>query len=214
MKIMGVLDQIGIWCFQAHVKDDEIQMRLAAESPAVFRQAQYLRVSRTEIVPESLRSATHSGKLCTRFRGRIRRVMWGKGELVGGGSKWGLDLAVFTAYSCAEDNLKEATVARNVMAANVYHGQWARLALPPQHFRTKAVIKRDPWGGRGGYKPDEGKKSADVRVDEGDREDARRLGCGEEESVDRPGRVVSAAAEDIETVRSEGEAYVPGSRLD
>ena len=68
----------------------------------------------------------------------------GKGNWLGKElGEWELveELTKFIAYCCWESNIKEATVARKLMAVNVYHEQLRGLSLPLQHFRIQAVKK-------------------------------------------------------------------------
>ena len=89
MRIMGVLERIGGWSFQAkHVmgvenfladgitrwKEDDIQTRLTTECPNVSWQAQDLGVGGTDMCSEILRAATHSDELRSRLRILMRKV--------------------------------------------------------------------------------------------------------------------------------------------
>ena len=150
MKIIGVLERIGGWRFQAkHVrgaenflaggitrwKEDEIQTRLTAERPNVSWQAQDLGVGGTRCVRRfcpRLRTRTScevdSKDLCARLEdvGELEGSA-GEGELVREGYSEGElveELTGFMAYFCAERKNKEATVAGKLVAANFYHEQW------------------------------------------------------------------------------------------
>ena len=88
MRIMGMLERIGRWSFQAnHVRgventfvdgitwnEREIQTRLTTECPTVSLQARKLGVEGTEMCPEILRAATHSDELRSRLGGLMRKV--------------------------------------------------------------------------------------------------------------------------------------------
>ena len=139
MKIMGVLERIGRWSFQAtHVRgvenfladektrwnEDEIQTRLTAECPNVSWQAQDLGVGGTEI--DAFGDFAHGyalGRVAkstrkTYAQGWRRWVSWRvlrrKGNWLGRDMSEGElveELADLMAYCFAERKNKEATVA-------------------------------------------------------------------------------------------------------
>ena len=89
MRILGVLEQIGGWCFQAkHVrgvengladgitrwKEDEIQSRLTKECPAVPWQVQELGPEGEGMCSEILHAATDLGGLRSRLERLMRKV--------------------------------------------------------------------------------------------------------------------------------------------
>ena len=89
MRIMGALERIGGWSFQAKYvrgveniladgitrwKEKEIQTRLTTECPTVSWQAQELGVEGTEMCSEILRKVTHSDELRSRLGGLMRKV--------------------------------------------------------------------------------------------------------------------------------------------
>ena len=164
MRIMGVLERMGGWSFQAkHVlgvenvladgetrwKEDEIQTRLTAERPTVSWKAQELGVEGTEMCTEVLRAATHSDELRSRQGRPMRKVgqlegYTRKGELVGVEmNEWELvdELMEFVGYCCMERKNKHVTVAAKLIAMIFYHELWVGLSLPLHHFRIKAVRK-------------------------------------------------------------------------
>ena len=82
MRMMGALETIGGWCFQArHVpgvenrladgitrwKEEEIADNLQLESPGTRWQVQELKVEEQQLCAEILREATHLGELQRRL---------------------------------------------------------------------------------------------------------------------------------------------------